>query len=151
YSPPAAVADERSPRTADLMVELCSLRGVCMSIADVGSGIETADLEQSRPPVGDSRFAFWWRAAVLAGMFFGAYGAVFAQVLNQAVNGSRTAFLVVAPLLVLVAATGYRLPARGVGDNESDWIVAAVTGAVGFSSIALITHRFPTLSGLWRL
>jgi hypothetical protein len=122
-----------------------------MSIADVGSGVDTADLQQSRPPVGDSRFAFWWRVAVLAGMFFGAYGAVFAQVLNEAVNGSRTAFLVVAPLLVLVAATGYRLPARGVGDNESDWIVAAVTGAVGFSSIALITHRFPTLSGLWRL
>lgn len=122
-----------------------------MSIADVGSGLGTADLEPSRPPVADSRFAFWWRTAVLAGLFFGAYGPLFAQVLNEAVNGSRTAFLVIAPLLVLVAATGYRLPARGVGDNESDWIVAAVTGAVGFCSIALITHRFPTLSGLWRL
>jgi hypothetical protein len=122
-----------------------------MSIADVGSGIGTADLQENRPSVGDSRFAFWWRTAVLAGLFFGAYGAVFAQVLNEAVSGSRAAFLVVAPLLVMVGATGYRLPARGVGDNESDWIIAAVTGAVGFSSIALITHRFPTLSGLWRL
>jgi hypothetical protein len=123
-----------------------------MSIADVDpSGMGSAVVEQKRPPVGDSRFAFWWRTAVLAGLFFGAYGAVFAQVLNDAVSGSRTAFLVVAPLLVMVGATGYRLPARGVGDNESDWIVAVVTGVVGFSSIALITHRFPTLSGLWRL
>ena len=68
----------------------------------------------------------------------------------DAVNGSRTAFLVVAPLLVLLAATGYRLPARGVGDSESDWIIATLTGAVGFTALALVAGRFPTLAGLWR-
>jgi hypothetical protein len=123
-----------------------------MSIADVdGSGLDTADLQERPHSVGDSRFAFWWRTAMLAGMFLGAYGAVFAQVLSDSVSGSRTAFLVVAPLLVMLGATGYRTAPRGVGDNESDWIIAAVTGVVGFTAIALVTSRFPTLAGLWRL
>ncbi len=117
----------------------------------VGSGTETATHENVLASVGDSRLAFWWRTAAVAALFCGAYGAVFLRVITESFNGSRAAFLVVAPILVLTAATGYRTPPRGVGDNESDWIVAALTGVAGFTMIALVTNRFPTLAGMWRL
>jgi len=96
-------------------------------------------------------FGFWPRIAALVGLFLFAYFFVFAQVVADAVAGSRTAFLVVAPLLVALIAFGYRTAPRGVGDNESDWIFAALAGAAGFTAIALLTHRFPTLAALWRL
>jgi hypothetical protein len=117
----------------------------------VGSEIRADFRLVERASVGHPRFAFWWRITALSALFFGAYGVVFHQVLADALAGSRTAFLVVAPLLVAMSAAGYRTSPRGVGDNESDWIIAAVSGVVGLAVIILVTNRFPTLAGLWHL
>lgn len=48
-------------------------------------------------------------------------------------------------------AFGYRTPPRGVGDPESDWILAAIFGGLGLFLRHLMSNRFPTLSGLWHL
>ncbi|CAN5684894.1 hypothetical protein BH09ACT8_BH09ACT8_48330 [soil metagenome] len=123
-----------------------------MAFTDVvGSGYGTVKRQVESTAAGRSPATFWWRIALLAVLFCGAYGVVLVQVLNDAVGGSRTAFLVVAPVLVALGVTGYRTVPRGVGDNESDWIIAAVTGVVGLTAIALITNRYPTLAGMWRL
>ncbi|MCV7230149.1 hypothetical protein [Mycolicibacterium komossense] len=123
-----------------------------MAFTDVvGSGYGTVKRQVESSAAGHSRFAFWWRIAAVVALFCVAYGAVFFRVISDSVDGSRAVFLVVAPILVVTAATGYRTPPRGVGDNESDWIVAALTGVAGFTMIALITNRFPTLAGMWRL
>ena len=123
-----------------------------MAFTDVvGSGYGTVKRQVESPSAGHTRLAFWWRIAFVAVLFCGAYGVLFFRVLTQALDGSRAAFLVVAPLLVVISATGYRNAPRGVGDNESDWIVASLTGVAGFTMLALITNRFPTLAGMWRL
>jgi hypothetical protein len=117
----------------------------------VDSGIRADTRLVEHASVGHPRFAFWWRITALSALFFGAYGVVFHQVLTCALAGSRTAFLVVAPLLVAMSAAGYRTAPRGVGDNESDWIIAAISGVAGLAVIILVTNRFPTLAGLWHL
>lgn len=61
------------------------------------------------------------------------------------------AYLVVVPALAAMIAFGYRTPPRGVGDPEADWILAAVFGGLGLFLRYLMSHRFPTLSGLWQL
>jgi hypothetical protein len=94
---------------------------------------------------------FWIRMAVVAGLTALAYMFVYSEVLADALSGSRTAFLVVVPVLLLMIAVGYRTPPRGVGDAESDWILAALIGAACFAAIHLVSERLPTLSGLWRL
>lgn len=66
-------------------------------------------------------------------------------------GGSPLAYLSVIPLLTVMIACGYRVPPRGVADPESDWILAALFGVLGFFLRHLMSNRFPTLSGLWYL
>ena len=80
-----------------------------------------------------------------------AYGVGYADVLSDALDGSRAALLVVAPLLAALIATGYRSAPTGVGDGESDWILAILVGGLGFGAIELLTRRAPTLAELWGL
>lgn len=61
------------------------------------------------------------------------------------------AYLSLIPVLAAMIAFGYRTAPRGVGDPESDWILAAVFGGLGLFLRHLMSHRFPTLSGLWQL
>lgn len=79
------------------------------------------------------------------------YFGVFGQAFADAAAGSRAAVLVVVPLLMVLIATGYRQPSQGVGDSESDWIIAAFVGIASFTAIYLLTQRMPTLSSLWHL
>lgn len=79
------------------------------------------------------------------------YSGVFGQAFADAAAGSRAAVLVVAPLLMVLIATGYRRPSQGVGDSESDWIITAFVGLASFTAIYLLTQRMPTLSSLWHL
>lgn len=95
--------------------------------------------------------AFLARLAVAAGLTALAYSWLYADVLADALAGSRTAFLVVAPVLLVLIAASYRTPPRGVGDAESDWIIAALAGAAGFTAIHFLGERMPSLSALWRL
>ncbi|MHA0285283.1 hypothetical protein ACXYX3_02415 [Mycobacterium sp. C3-094] len=64
---------------------------------------------------------------------------------------SRCAYLLVVPVLLAVLAYGYRTPPCGVGDAESDWIIAVLLGVAGVAGIAVLAERLPTLAGLWRL
>lgn len=98
-----------------------------------------------------ARRAFVVRLAVAAALTALAYAGQYAEILADALAGSRTAFLVVVPVLLVLIATSYRTPPRGVGDAESDWIIAALAGAAGFTAIHLVGERMPSLSALWRL
>ena len=64
---------------------------------------------------------------------------------------SRCAYLLAVPVLLVALAAGHRNPPCGVGDAESDWIVAALLGVAGVAGIAVLAERLPTLAGLWRL
>lgn len=79
--------------------------------------------------------------------FWGIYRGIGALI----AGGSPIAYLCVVPALAAMIAFGYRTPPRGVGDPESDWILAAVFGGLGLLLRHLMSHRFPTLSGLWQL
>lgn len=79
--------------------------------------------------------------------FLGIYRGIAALI----AGGSPMAYLAVIPALAAIMAFGYRAPPRGVGDPESDWILAAVFGGLGLFLRHLMSHRFPTLSGLWQL
>lgn len=94
---------------------------------------------------------FLARLVAAAGLTALAYSWLYADVLAAALAGSRTAFLVVVPVLLMLIAASYRTPPRGVGDAESDWIIAALIGAAGFAAIHLVGERMPSLSALWRL
>lgn len=79
--------------------------------------------------------------------FWGIYRGIAALI----AGGSPIAYLCVIPVLAAMIAYGYRTPPRGVGDPESDWILAAVVGGLGLLLRHLMSDRFPTLSGLWQL
>lgn len=100
-------------------------------------------------PARDSRTAA--RAATVVALVVIAYGTAYIEVVSAILAGSRIVFPVVAPVLIALIASGYRTAPRGVGDAESDWIAAALLGVGGFSTIALLSERVPTLAGLWQL
>lgn len=80
-----------------------------------------------------------------------AFLTMYADLLANALDGSRAAYLVVFPVLLAVIAAGYRTAPRGVNDVESDWIVTALIGISGFVAIHLVNNRMPTLAGFWGL
>lgn len=76
---------------------------------------------------------------------------VFRGIAESVAGGSGLVYLIVVPMLVAVIAAGYRTPPVGVGDPESDWILAGLFGGLGLFLRQLMCNRFPTLSGLWEL
>nr|CRL70249.1 hypothetical protein CPGR_01545 [Mycolicibacterium malmesburyense] len=102
-----------------------------------------------RPSV--SALPFGARVAIVAVLGLTGYISVFAQAVVDAQMGSRTAITVVAPVLMVLITTGHRNPTGGVGDAESDWIIALLFGIACFTGIHLLGARMPTLSGLWQL
>ncbi|MGV0643538.1 hypothetical protein [Mycolicibacterium sp. XJ879] len=91
------------------------------------------------------------RLGIAATLGLVGYFGVFGQAVADAAAGSRTVILAITPLLMVLIATGYRRPSRGVGDSESDWIIAAFVGISCFTAIHLLSERMSTLSSLWRL
>lgn len=79
------------------------------------------------------------------------FSGIFLGVAQAIAGGSPMAYLAVLPVLTAMIALGYRMPPTGVGDPESDWILAAVFGGLGLFLRHLMSNRFPTLSGLWHL
>jgi hypothetical protein len=104
---------------------------------------------RKRTPVAELPFTA--RICIAATLALIPYFSMFGQAIADAAAGSRAAVMVVTPLLMVLIATGYQLPARGVDDAESDWIIAAVVGFGCFTGIYLLSERMPTLSSLWRL
>lgn len=68
--------------------------------------------------------------------------------IDGATAGSYTAYLLVAPILGALIASGIR-PSPGVGDAEFDWMVAILLCAAGLLSLRMLSARLPALSGLW--
>ena len=94
---------------------------------------------------------FWPRIAVVGLLSIVAYVFVIADVLTDVLSGSRAVFVVVLPILTATIAAGYRRAPRGVGDSESDWIIAALGAAVGLTAIRMITNRLPAQAALYHL
>ncbi|MBO0681403.1 hypothetical protein JRC04_28405 [Mycolicibacterium sp. S2-37] len=99
----------------------------------------------------DFDLGLWQRVGVVVALTALAYFSVFEQVFIHAIDGSRAAFLIAVPVLVGIAATGYREAPQGIGDGESDWILALLAGVVGFTGVHLLGERMPTLAALWGL
>lgn len=94
----------------------------------------------------------WVRAVAVVLFCVVVYAPSYADHVVDAFAGSRAAYLVVLPVfLAILIATGYRTASHGVGDGESDWIVAALIGILGLAAIHLLVARMPTLSAWWRL
>jgi hypothetical protein len=91
------------------------------------------------------------RGIAVALLCLTAYATSYAHQLGDAFAGSRLAYLVVLPVLAILIAAGHRTTSQGVGDGESDWIVAALIGILGLAAIHLLVSRMPTLSAWWRL
>lgn len=108
-------------------------------------------VDEPPPPSIPLTQRYWPRVAFVGALAFGSYAFAVAEVIGQALVGSRAVLLLVLPILIGVIATGYRQAPRGVSDGESDWIVAILVGVVGFTGLHLLQHRTPTLALLWQL
>lgn len=64
--------------------------------------------------------------------------------------GSRSVFVIVVPILAWILVTSFQ-PPSGVVDNEVDWIVALLGCTTAAATIALFSHRIPSLMQLWRI
>ncbi|MHC9295400.1 hypothetical protein ACRCUN_23305 [Mycobacterium sp. LTG2003] len=80
-----------------------------------------------------------------------AYLSAFAAVIEHVIAQSRAAYLIALPVLAAVVIAGYRRAPGGVGDDESDWIIAGLVGAAGLCGVHLVAQRMPTLAGLWHV
>ncbi len=95
--------------------------------------------------------AFGLRVAGLVGLTLIAYGSVIYDVALSIGGGSRTAYLMVIPVLLVMIASGCTDPPRGVADHETDWILSALLGGLALFACFLTANRFPTLAGLWHI
>lgn len=91
------------------------------------------------------------RLAALFALILIPFWEIFGAIVSSIGQGSQIAYLTVVPVLIAMIAVGHRTPPRGVGDAESDWILAAIFGGLGLFLRHLMSNRFPTLSGLWQL
>ena len=94
---------------------------------------------------------FRLRMAAAVALTAAGWAPFYAGIADAASQGSRSTYLLVVPVLLVMIAATHRTPPRGVGDAESDWIVVALAGAGGFIAIHLLGARLPTLAALWRL
>lgn len=108
-------------------------------------------VDEPSPPSIPFTQRYWPRLAVFVILAASAYAFAIADILADALAGSRAVILLVLPILVGVIASGYRQAPRGVSDTESDWIIAVIAGIGGFTGIYLVQQRLPTLSAQWQL
>jgi hypothetical protein len=111
----------------------------------------TAPQVARSPRRGTSRPEIWARIWFVLAVGTLAYFVPLSEVGRAAFAGSQSVYLVVAPVLAGLVASGYVRAPRGVGDAESDWIGAILLAAAGFAGIWLIGDRLPTMSALWHI
>lgn len=98
------------------------------------------------------RFGFWPRLATAAALTAVASAPTYVAAVGDALAGSRTAYVVVAPLLVLLVVVGLRTRAAvDVRDSRSDWILAILLGVPVCTGIAVLHHRSPAMAVLWHV
>ncbi|BBY27780.1 hypothetical protein [Mycolicibacterium sediminis] len=112
------------------------------------SAHEASPVHPEPPRTGSGR---WTRVAAIVALSVVACWTGYEHVVTAALAGSRTAHLLVVPLLAALIATGYRSAPRGVRDSETDVIIATLFGIVGLTGLHLVGTRIPTLAGLWQL
>lgn len=98
-----------------------------------------------------SRAEIWTRIWFVLAIGTLAYFVPLSEIGRAAFAGSQSAYLVVAPVLAGLVASGYIRAPRGVGDAESDWIGAILVAAAGFAALWLIGSRLPTMAALWHI
>lgn len=91
------------------------------------------------------------RVGAMLGLVLVGYGVVLQDLARSIIGGSRAAYLMVIPVLMGMIAYGRREAPKGVGDDESDWILAGTLGGLALFLSYLTENRFPTLSGLWHI
>jgi len=91
------------------------------------------------------------RIAALLGLTLLGFGGVFYDAARAITGGSRAAYLMVMPALLMMIAYGRRTRATGVNDSEADWILGALLGGFALFLSCPASNRFPTLSGMWNL
>jgi hypothetical protein len=116
-----------------------------MTLTVVGANTTEADSEHL------SRLIFWPRLGFILLLTVVAYFPIFLDVVQNAADGSRNAYLVVVPVLAAIVAHRYQSEPRGVGDAETDWIAAILIATAGFIVIWLVTDRLPTTGHMWKL
>lgn len=107
------------------------------------------DLDDAPPR--HRELAFWARLVLAAGLATLAHASVFLAVVTDAAAGSHRGYLVTLPVLLVLIASGYRARPRGVGDDETDWILSLLFCGAALAGIHLVSDRMPTLAGLWRV
>ncbi|OBF13018.1 hypothetical protein A5727_01690 [Mycobacterium sp. ACS4331] len=95
--------------------------------------------------------SFWPQVAAIVALTGVGYMFVFADLVADVLDGSRNAYLLSVPVLILLIVSSYRSCNDGVGDSESDWILAVLLGVGGLAGIHLFTQRGPTVAALWHL
>jgi hypothetical protein len=124
------------------------------------SGIDGSDspelaIPAPNPPSGHRRSrtktGLVLRLAALIGLTLLGFGGVFYDVVRSIGGGSRAAYLLVIPVLMVMIAYGRRTEAIGVNDNEADWILGLLLGGFALFLTYLADGRFPTLTGMWNL
>ena len=91
------------------------------------------------------------RLAALISLTLLGFGGVFYDVARSIGGGSRSAYLLVIPVLMVMIAYGRRTKAIGVNDSEADWILGLLLGGFALFLTYLAGGRFPTLTGMWNL
>ena len=91
------------------------------------------------------------RITALVGLTLLGFGGIFYDVARSIGGGSRAAYLLTIPVLMVMIAYGRRTEAIGVNDSEADWILGILLGGFALFLTYLAGNRFPTLSGMWNL
>ncbi len=98
-----------------------------------------------------SRIGLALRLAALLALTLLGFGGTFYDVARSIGGGSRAAYLLVIPVLLVMIAYGRRTKATGVNDSEADWILGILIAGFALFLSYLADNRFPTLSGMWNL
>lgn len=96
-------------------------------------------------------YGFVPRIAALTFLTLLANSVVLISVANMIADGSRSAYLMVMPVLLAMIAYGRRTEPTGNSDGEADWILGFALAGFALVLSYLATFRFPTLSGTWNL
>ena len=99
----------------------------------------------------NSRIGLALRLAALLALTLLGFGGAFYDVARSVGGGSRAAYLLVMPVLLVMIAYGRRTKATGVNDSEADWILGILLAGFALLLSYLAGNRFPTLSGMWNL
>jgi hypothetical protein len=112
-----------------------------------GGAVIFAKSTSNRP----GRAEIWARVWFVLALGTLAYFVPLTEIGRAAFAGSQSVYLLVAPILAGLVASGYVGAPRGAHDTDMDWIGALLVAVCGFATIWLIGDRLPTMAALWHL